>query len=227
MKIIALFCIIALASAASNNQTIAETTLSTATAGNWTFSLSTTTLTDGVGTYSAIFKVTPAALDASAADLHEVLCIDTQTSGHSLSADKTGLTAFGLTATEASTATFVAGSTALNVGTAANYTHSTTTFNHGAMPAVTSPAGTDSLSATAAQVTYSSLSEANRVTIGLPMSNGTAYYACWQQLNLASAVAFTSAADVSSSWVGRQNITIGAYGAAVVAGFAATLAYAF
>ena len=221
--------------AAAASQTITDQVAASATTGNWTVSVATVTATDGTESYNVSVTVTPAALDAAASDFYDLMCIDLGTSSFTLSEDKSSMRAFHFEIGDKSdAATFVAhGTTArVDAGAAATYTNSSTTYNHGLLASQTGVAtlGEDA-TATAYTFKYSALTEANRNSIGFPMSNATGYYACWLQMDLGTALgAITTAADLtvsSSAWTGRGNLTIGAYGAAVVAGFAATLAYAF
>ena len=234
MKIILLISVLlALAAATTSvNQTYTNTVLASNTTTNWTMTLSTNTLTDGVGTYDLTLKLTlSATVSGTADDEYYVICLDHGTSGFSLSADKTSMTAFAVTAVAGATATFVGtnGAMTIAVGTAANYTHSSTSYNHGVMADVGTPASTDTLTTTGGQMVWTAVTEAQRTTLGLPKSYESGMFVCWSQGPVAtgSKLDFTSATAIGSAWVNKNNVTIGAYGAAVVAGFAATLAYAF
>ena len=241
MKIIFALCLL-LALAACNNQTIGVTTLVDPSDFKMDFSLSTTAIdsTSGAGTYSAVVNITTTAAP-TAASFYAALCIGTGTTSHSLSADKTGLKIFiAETQTGANTAgtawgwneTDSAGSFIWYSSAVANYTHSSTAYNTGATaPATRATApGTDTASGatqTTYTLTYTGLADADRTTLGLPMSNESEAYLCWSQTASATTVAATEVVATAQGWAAGKNITIGAYGAAAIAGFAATLAYAF
>ena len=243
ITIFALACIIALALSASLNQTISNLSLVSGTTTNFTLSVSTTALTDaGVGTYTVTVASTISAA-GTAIRYDAVACANTGTTSYSLSANASSLKIFAAeasTGTDASTATAwgydQTGGTAATflvyAGAAGTYTSSSTTYATGAITSQAS-VGTHTKtagSATTYSLAISALSEANRNTIGLPMSNETGYYVCFSQLNAGtSSVINTSGEnlDTAASWTAANNVTVGAYGAAAIAGFAATLAYAF
>ena len=201
-------------------------TYTMASSGTSNITLATSANSSNSSNYDVVFTVNKAAAALTNSDLWTVACVDTAVSNYTLSAAASALSTVRWKVSIGSSATDFTGTNTIVLNTATTAYATAGTWTLGTETAWTAVTGTAAgTSTTTASGTYSGLTPTQMDAVSLMNSNGTPVYC--KTFAMFGGTTDLSGDMAAVSNVVTGNVTIGAYGAAALAGFAATLAYAF